>query len=65
MTSEQFEQALNDLGIETTVDSDGVVVMLLDEKEYGKTKKYDRIVKEIGWKRSWGRRLKTEICKNS
>ena len=58
MTTERFEQALNDLGIETMVEEDGVVTMLLDEKEFRKRRKYEKIVKETGWKRSWGRRMK-------
>lgn len=58
MTTERFEQALNDLGIETMVEEDGVVTMLLDEKEFRKRRKYEKLVKETGWKRSWGRRMK-------
>ena len=58
MTSLDFMEALNDLGIETMVDEDGVVTMLLDEKEFRKRRKYEKLVKETGWKRSWGRRMK-------
>lgn len=55
MTSSDFVNALNAKGIETTLDSDGVVVMLLSETEFKKDKKYARIVSEIGWERSWGK----------
>ena len=57
-TNEEFIKVLNDRGIETEVDSQGVVVMLLPEDEFKNAKKYARIVAEIGWKRSWGRRVK-------
>lgn len=57
-TNEEFIKVLNDRGIETEVDSQGVVVMLLPEDEFKNAKKYARIVAEIGWERSWGRRVK-------
>lgn len=60
MTSNDFMNALNAKGIETTLDSDGVVVMLLPESEFKKDKKYARIVKETGWNASWGRKVKRE-----
>ena len=60
MTSSDFMNALNAKGIETTLDSDGVVVMLLSESEFKKDKKYARIVKETGWNASWGRKVKCE-----
>lgn len=60
MTSSDFMNALNAKGIETTLDSDGVVVMLLSGSEFKKDKKYARIVAEIGWERSWGRKVKRE-----
>ena len=60
MTSNDFKNALNAKGIETTLDSDGVVVMLLPESEFRKCKKYAKIVAEIGWERSWGRKVKRE-----
>jgi len=59
MTTSEFETALRARGIETTVDADdGLVMLLLSESEYRKGKKYDKIVSEIGWRRSWGRRVK-------
>lgn len=58
MTSLDFMEALNGQGIETTVDKDGVVTMLLNEAEYRKRRKYENIVKQTGWKRSWGRKVK-------
>jgi len=60
MTTEEFAKALNDRGIETEIDSDGIVVMLLSEKEFEKHMKYAKIVSEIGWNRSWGMRVKGE-----
>ena len=58
MTTEQFEQALHERGIETERDEQGIVTMLLPEDEFKNTKKYAKIVAEIGWERSWGRRVK-------
>lgn len=58
MTTEQFEQALHERGIETERDEQGIVTMLLPEDEFKNSKKYARIVAEIGWERSWGRRVK-------
>ncbi len=58
MTTEQFEQALHERGIETERDKQGIVIMLLPEDEFKNAKKYARIVAEIGWERSWGRKVK-------
>lgn len=58
MTTEQFEQALHERGIETERDEQGIVTMLLPEDEYRQARKYIRIVAEIGWERSWGRKVK-------
>ena len=58
MTTEQFEEALHERGIETERDEQGIVTMLLPENEFENSKKYARIVAEIGWERSWGRRVK-------
>ena len=58
MTTDQFEQALNECGIETERDEHGIVTMLLPEDEFKNAKKYARIVAEIGWERSWGRKVK-------
>lgn len=58
MTTEQFERALNERGIETERDGQGIVTMLLSEDEFKNAKKYAKIVAEIGWERSWGRRVK-------
>ena len=58
MTAEQFEEALHERGIETERDEQGIVTMLLPEDEFKNAKKYARIVAEIGWERSWGRRVK-------
>ena len=58
MTAEQFEEALHERGIETERDEQGIVTMLLPEDECKNAKKYARIVAEIGWERSWGRRVK-------
>jgi len=60
MTTEEFAKALNDRGIETEIDSDGIVVMLLLEKEFEKRSKYVNIVLKTGWNRSWGMRVKGE-----
>ena len=32
-------------------------MMLLSDKEMRTKKKYEKIVAEIGWKRSWGRKV--------
>jgi hypothetical protein len=58
MTTERFEQALHERGIETERDEQGIVTMLLPEGEFKNAKKYAKIVAEIGWERSWGRRVK-------
>jgi hypothetical protein len=58
MTTEQFEEALHERGIETERDEQGIVTMLLPEDEFKNSKKYARIVAEIGWERSWGRKVK-------
>jgi len=58
MTTEQFEQTLHERGIETERDEQGIVTMLLSEDEFKNAKKYARIVAEIGWERSCGRRVK-------
>jgi len=58
MTTEQFEQTLHERGIETERDEQGIVTMLLSEDEFKNAKKYARIVAEIGWERSWGRKVK-------
>lgn len=58
MTTEQFERALNERDIETERDGQGIVTMLLSEDEFKNAKKYAKIVAEIGWERSWGRRVK-------
>ena len=58
MTTEQFEQALHERGIETERDEQGIVTMLLPEDEFKNAKEYAKIVTEIGWERSWGRRVK-------
>ena len=58
MTTEQFEQALHERGIETERDGQGIVTMLLSGDEFKNAKKYAKIVAEIGWERSWGRRVK-------
>ena len=52
MTTEQFEEALHERGIETGRDEQGIVTMLLPEDEFKNAKKYARIVAEIGWERS-------------
>ena len=58
MTTEQFEEALHERGIETERDEQGIVTMLLPEDEFKNSKKYAKIVAEIGWERSWGRKVK-------
>ena len=58
MTAEQFEQALHERGIETEYDEQGIVTMLLPEDEFKNAKKYAKFVAEIGWERSWGRKVK-------
>jgi len=56
LTDNEFISALSERGIKAEL-NDGVVVMLLSDKEMRFSKKYDRIVAEIGWKRSWGRKV--------
>lgn len=55
MTDNDFISALSERGIKAEL-NDGIVMMLLSEKEMRTSKKYARIVSEIGWKRSWGRK---------
>ena len=59
MTDTDFIAALTDKGIKAEL-IDGVVMMILSEKEMSKRKKYEKIVAEIGWKRSWGRMVSSE-----
>jgi hypothetical protein len=56
LTDNEFISALSERGIKAEL-IDGVVMMLLSDKEMRFSKKYDRIVAEIGWKRSWGRKV--------
>ena len=56
MTDNEFISALSERGIKAEL-IDGVVMMLLSDKEMRFSKKYARIVAEIGWKRSWGRKV--------
>ena len=55
MTDNEFISALSERGIKAEL-NDGVVMMLLSDKEMRTSKKYAMIVLEIGWKRSWGRK---------
>lgn len=55
MTDNEFISALSERGIKAEL-NDGIVMMLLSEKEMRTSKKYARIVSEIGWERSWGRK---------
>ena len=56
MTDCEFISALSERGIKAEL-IDGIVVMLLSDKEMRTSKKYAKIVAEIGWKRSWGRKV--------
>lgn len=56
MTDNEFISALSERDIKAEL-NDGIVMMLLSEKEMRTSKKYARIVSEIGWKRSWGRKV--------
>ena len=56
MTDNEFISALDERGIKAEL-IDGVVMMLLSDKEMRTSKKYAKIVAEIGWKRSWGRKV--------
>ena len=56
MTDCEFISALSERGIKAEL-IDGIVMMLLSDKEMRTSKKYARIVAEIGWKRSWGRKV--------
>ena len=59
MTDTDFIAALEHKGIKAEL-IDGVVMMILSEKEMSRRKKYEKIVAEIGWKRSWGRMVSSE-----
>ena len=59
MTDIDFIAALEYKGIKAEL-IDGVVMMILSEKEMSKRKKYEKIVAEIGWRRSWGRMVSGE-----
>ena len=56
MTDCEFISALSERGIKAEL-IDGIVVMLLSDKEMRTSRKYARIVSEIGWERSWGRKV--------
>ena len=56
MTDNEFISALSERGIKAEL-IDGIVMMLLSDKEMRTSRKYARIVAEIGWKRSWGRKV--------
>ena len=56
MTDNEFISALSERGIKVEL-IDGIVVMLLSDKEMRTKKKYAKIVAEIGWERSWGRKV--------
>ena len=56
MTDCEFISALSERGIKAGL-VDGVAMMLLSDKEMRTSKKYARIVSEIGWERSWGRKV--------
>ena len=56
MTDNEFISALSERGIKAEL-IDGIVMMLLSDKEMRISRKYARIVAEIGWKRSWGRKV--------
>ena len=56
MTDNEFISALSERGIKAEL-IDGIVMMLLSDKEMRTKKKYEKIVAEIGWKRSWGRKV--------
>ena len=56
MTDNEFITVLSERGIKAEL-IDGVVMMLLSDKEMRTSRKYARIVAEIGWKRSWGRKV--------
>ena len=59
MTDADFIAALEYKGINAEL-IDGVVMMILSEKEMSKRKKYEKIVAGIGWNRSWGRMVSSE-----
>lgn len=56
MTDKDFISALSERGVKAEL-IDGVVMILLSDKEMRTSKKYQKIVAEIGWKRSWGRKV--------
>ena len=56
MTDNEFITVLSERGIKAEL-IDGIVMMLLSDKEMRTSRKYARIVAEIGWKRSWGRKV--------
>ena len=56
MTDNEFISALSERGIKAEL-IDGIVMMLLSDKEMRTSRKYARLVAEIGWKRSWGRKV--------
>ncbi len=55
MTDNEFISALSERDVKAEL-IDGIVMMLLSDKEMRTSKKYAMIVSEIGWKRSWGRK---------
>lgn len=57
MTEVDFIEKLRERNIEAETDDNGVVTMLLSETEFRKNRKYEKIVAQIGWERSWGKRI--------
>lgn len=56
MTAEECVAAIRAFGYEAEVE-EGLPMFLLTEKQYKKGwRRYERMIRSLGWKRSWGMR---------
>ena len=53
MEKKELVEKLNDQGILADIE-DGVVMLLVSEKEYRKPTQITNLIKELGYKESWG-----------
>ena len=53
MEKKELVEKLNDQGILSDIE-DGVVMLLVSEKEYRKPTQITNLIKELGYKESWG-----------
>lgn len=59
MEKKELVEKLNDQGILADIE-DGVVMLLVSEKEYRKPTQITNLIKELGYKESWGMKPEQE-----